>query len=491
MVSVASLDGVDIQMQRDESRRLLRLSGDLGFLLGLQWGVFGPPVLTRWSNGSIVRSTSGLRNLSQRFEGPADEPLARREVAWDRAGRLERVRGLGGTTRIHRDSTDRVSVLEGSDGVWSAVGDRLEGPSAELVLLDKTGRPKQGFPASGMQMWGIAQGRIDYRYDEAGRMTELVGERGTAALTHDALGRLRTVTLTSAPDPLTGVRSHLGRYAVNYDPFGRVRGLDAPNSRISVIEGEDLRRVRDNLGTDRVHVRTLGDSELLIDVSKKNDRDPAVLFSGRGGLPTKAAVGADAFQDLMYEPTGMEAAGLSDVSDRWYAPAGLFRLYLGGPLVGSAGALDPVSGKWTSGAKTRFAWVHEPVFPLLQLAADQVEPIPEPLALAATEPLSAWAHPLRILVALGAVRDPKNEDWSTFGEDAHALQWLPAGLDGGEPWLGPSSSSWPLYVADPILRSLVTGTKRGEPPPNFAALKTAALKGLEPISDRFDPLASD
>jgi len=381
--------------------------------------------------------------------------------------------------------------LEGTDGVWSAVGDRLEGPSAELVLFDKAGRPQQGFPASGMQMWGIAQGRIDYRYDEAGRMTELVGERGTAALTHDALGRLRSVTLTSAPDPLTGVRSHLGRYGVNYDPFGRVRGLEGPGSTLSVIEGENLRRVRDNLGTDRIHVRTLGDSELLTDASEKNDRHPAVVFSGRGGLPMKAALGADAFQDLLYEPTGMEASGLSGVSDRWYAPAGLFRLYLGGPLVGPTGALDPVSGKWTSGSKSRFAWVHEPVFPLLQLAAGQVETIPEPLALAATEPPSAWAHPLRILVSFGAVRDPQPEDWSTFGEEAHALQWLPASLDGGEPWLGPSSAGWPLYVADPILRSLVIGTKRGDPPPSFDELKAVVLEGLEPISDRFDPLASD
>jgi len=491
LVSTASMDGIDIQLQRDESRRLLRLSGDLGFLLGLQWSNFGPPVLTRWANGSIVRSTSGLRSLTQRFEGPADEPLARRETVWDRAGRLDSVRGLVGTTRIHRDSTDHISVLEGSDGVWSAIGDRLEGPSAELVLFDQIGRPKQGFPASGMQMWGIAQGRIDYRHDDAGQMTELVGERGTAALAHDALGRLRSVTLTSSPDPLTGTRSHLGHYAVKYDPFGRVRGLQGPGSKISILEADGFRRVRDNLGTDRLHVRALGDSELLIDGDKRSERSLAVLFAGQGGLPSKAVVGSNQFQDLLYEPTGMEAAGLTNVSDRWYAPVGLFRLYTGGPLVGAMGAIDPVSGKWTSGAKSRFAWVHEPVFPLLQLASDGGSASIEPLRLAATKPLSFWAHPLQVLVALGAVRDPEPAAWSEFGKKEHVLEWLPPDLEGGEPWLGPSREGWPLDISDPILRSLVVGTKQGDPPPSFDDLRSIVMAGLEPISDTFDPLASD
>jgi hypothetical protein len=491
LVQGVDLDGLSLHLQRDENRRLLRVSGDLGFLLGLQWAADGPPLLTRWANGAIIRASAGLRSLSERLEGPAGEALARREVTWDRAGRLEGVRtDDGGQLRLHRDPTDHIIVLEGPEEVWSAVGDRLEGPNEELVLLDDAGRPEQGYPASGRRMWGIAQGRIDYRYDASGKMSQLVGESGVAALTHDALGRLRRVTLTSAPDPLTGARTGLGQFAVDYDPFGQIRGLSGPGTRLSLLGHSGFLRARDGVDTDRLQVRVIGGSELLIDRASGGDGDATVFFSGRGGLTSRAVHADGSVRSIRVEPTGHITAGRATGTDAWVGAAGQLRLFPGGPLVGEVGALDPVSGQWTSGARSRFPWVHEPVFPLLELANEGVSAVPEPLSLAATTPLSPWSDPLRMFVSLGVITDPTGSGWGQLAGPPGVFPWLPSELDGGEPWVGPTSTQVPFAVAGPLLQAMTRSVLEGKEPPAFDALARAVLADLEPTADRLDPLST-
>jgi hypothetical protein len=147
------------------------------------------------------------------------------------------------------------------------------------------------------------------------------------------------------------------------------------------------------------------------------------------------------------------------------AAPGVLRLFPGGPLVGVAGAWEPVTG-------TRIDGLSPPPW-----ATDRgLDPEVLPLDPSVWAPLSPWHDPVRLVEALGILpAEPDEGDHVALLPVAPALEWLPAGVDGLAPPIGPTTPGFPLDE-HPLVVRLVGDMLRGGTPLDVEALILAAVE---------------
>lgn len=392
--------------RRDGAGRSLGVEAPDSVRLGVDRDDAGRPLLARFQDGSLAKYVWDGAGVGVLLQDPGSALLAVAGWSLDGLGRVTRLRGEV-PTLLQRDPLGVLTVQEGAD-VWSQAPDQVEGPRGASLAWDADGRPLQGqVPAGAPPLWGVAEARVDWVTDPVGTIRQVMGSRGVVTLAHDALGRL-TAWGAGPEDPTgpTGVQ----------DPAGIVR--DALGRLVSVggVEALGWDGCLAFSGAARASVPDVGEARpgggVLVDARKV----PMLVVPGGlvsvapSGLPLTAATG-----DL--------------------GSGGRFQPLIGGPLIGLADAIDPLSGQstsapWNLPGRER-AW---------EVVSGET-PWPEPDAAAHPAwdpglwaPESPWGDPLRLLVEAGLL-----PDGGVRATRPPGLPWLP----------GSAAETVPAPVRDP------------------------------------------
>lgn len=432
------------RLGRDAGGRVVDAEGPGGLRLGVARDEAGDARLLRLADGSLAELARSheavdlvIRDGGGQVEGT---------VAWvlDPAGAPASLRSALAWT-LRRDPLGALTALEASGRAWARAADSITGPEGALVRFGPSGRPKEGRAPEGLLTWTIASSEIAWLLDEEGGIREVAGSGGTVKLLHDGLGRL--LGWSGGPRPTRLSWDALGRLAaVDGDATDGWEGLFA--------WGEQAR-----LPVAGAAVARPGGGVIL---------GPRGLLAGTfhaGGL------------DLA--PSGLvlgPAAGETGCGGRMVPVPG-------GPLIGGADALDPLSGQPTA-ARWALPWRAAPweCGPALSPWAD-----PDGAAAAWWDdapwaPESPWQDPLALLAGAGLLPA------SRAGAEAPGLGWLPASMAPIPPAGLPDGAEWPreaepevawvlrhLLEARPARPEELVGVLFG---PELAELKT--IPGVEP-----------
>jgi YD repeat-containing protein len=428
----ATLFGLKTSWHRDSAARPARIEGPGQVSLGLQYDDAGRLTLARLPGGPLLHMDREGSRRSVRLEDADGVVLYEASLEYDALGRLAVSQDSGGTLHHRYGPLDELSSIESNDSAWCVLPGRLEGPPGTLVV-DTTpeGRPQQARIELAAPAWGVARHQVDYVLDERGFVERIEGDSGTAALEHDALGRLVAVSIT-APEGGEPVAS----WTIDWDPFGRPEAIHSggETTRLGFLEGRLL------------GVQERGRAALLL-----GDELLGVL-AGEDGY-TSLITGAAGYRELALFPQGdpyVAASIPGGLRDLGYpgplADGGRLQLYPGGPLLGPQDTRDPLSGQPSASAQTLMPWeatgwpkpeerVH---WPALDGAAS-VAWDPEPWS-----PSGPWGAPLALLVALGELAPVSDSPWWSPLPQAAPLPWLPASIEGMPPGILPPTDALPI-----------------------------------------------
>jgi YD repeat-containing protein len=443
--------GLSLGIGRGASGQVLRITGPSGAVLGVDRDVAGRPITVRFPDGELLRIQPVGHGADLAWEDAEGRATGTVRLRADALGRLASVTDGSGERRYRYGPRDEVVAVEEGEGAWSLLPGLLETPGGTQIRLGSAGPAEEGFPPGPVAAWGLAGARLAWRTDARGGILADPGEAGVVRLAHDPLGRLVGVEALAEGEPTRTWR-------LAWDPLGGLGSVEGPDGRTDVVTA-------------------LGGIRVL----SGNGRRAAVLDGPYGVRVLAAPEGRVSLAgDGLLAPGGLPGAprvhstpgGLPDgIVPGPFGAFGRFQVFPGGPLVGPADALDPVTGQPTGAPPVRWPWS-----PTGWPRPDAAAPWPEPDGAAtvawdpeAWAPEGPWGSPLALLVALGEI--PPDEPTFEAEEPPAPLPWLPAGLE------GPAPPGWPLAV-DPVTAVVLRAAMRPCTPIAEAALLRALLGDL-------------
>jgi hypothetical protein len=183
-------------------------------------------------------------------------------------------------------------------------------------------------------------------------------------------------------------------------------------------------------------------------VAMVEDGAYAEIVRDRWGDPVALTMQGQPAVQHRASPTGYPSTDASGLA----GPGELLQLFPGGPLLGDSVAIDPVSGQRVDGW-TGWPWSARSV--RASTTNEHLDPSP-------WIAISAWAHPVDLLVGLGIVRAPIDQATVRVLADESVLVGIPMGLDGGSPPIGPPIDALEIGLG-PVLDLVVATMLRGEP----------------------------
>ncbi|MCB9794726.1 MAG: hypothetical protein H6741_18600 [Alphaproteobacteria bacterium] len=464
---IISDGGAERRVLRDASGLPLKWVAPDGRALSADRGLLGEPLLVRFPDGSLTRSSRSfdLGQVEGQLGGHSWERLY--EDAGGRAV-LDQRASLGPDGRVdvlvedfaawtwHRDAFGRPTTLEGDEGAWTHTPGSFAGPDGSLVSTDTADRPVEAIPPVGPLAWAVGQDTLQYALDALGRVESLLGEGGRVQLEHDPLGHL------------TAVEGPEASWAIAWDPFGRPRALTDPEGHTTTLSwGLDrlLSWQTEGARTDLLQEPAWGWALL-------SDAPPLALHADPQGSPRLLSAGEEGAQVLRWSPAGYPLQD-TPLTLAW---RGLWSLFPGGPLLDGAGGWDPVSGRHTAPRWCPPAAPGQPTCPQGPTPIPQLDGATSPpWAPGPWLPDSPFADPLSLLIALGELEAPLGADWTALGAEPPPLPWLPQDAATPPPLLAPYIDGLPEAL-DPLTRAAVLAGLRGGGPVDEQALLQALLE---------------
>lgn len=428
--------------RRDAAGRLVGVESADGVRLGVDRDGAGRPLLARFTDGTLARYVWDRAGVGVMLQDPAGALVAVAGWTLDGLGRVTRLRGET-PVLLQRDPLGELVVQEGAE-VWSQAPDRAEGPDGAALTWDHAGRPAQGrVPASAPPAWGVADAEVRWTLAADGSMASIHGARGSVALVHDALGRLAR---WSGPG---------GVWTVERDALGRLVSV-GPR--------------REALGWGGLLAWAGASRATIPDVGQARPGG-GVLLDARGVPLLVAPLGA-----VSVGPTGLPLTAATGE----LGSGGRFQPVVGGPLLGRADAIDPVSGQptaapWTLSGTAR-PWEVQPGETPWPDPDDHADVPWDPAPFAAEGPFD---DPLALLVGAGEL-----PDGGPRASRPPGLPWLPASLAPGVPLPVPDPDALAITL-DPVeawvlghARAPVTPASPGELLPYLLSVESAAPYGV-------------
>jgi YD repeat-containing protein len=429
MVSAATSERGEWRMSRDAAGRVLKATGPGLLSLGVDRDLAGRAILVRQADGLLTRRTWAGALLTEEVVDANGRRLWLRQSERDVAGRVLWTETADVGRRSSRyGPLGQLVALEVDDGrAWSWTPGLVQGADGEVLVMDEHGRLAEARPPAGVPAWGVASSYLTVRRDRAGRIERVEGDHGVARLIWDELSRLQQVDAGA-----------LGSWVLRYDPSGAVVGIDEGGGEsTSVLWGPDL--------LDRGTVTYASGLGLAV-----------AWLAGPDG-PSSMQTG-DVLGSLLHDVDGVirgfhlagELQPVGTTPHGWLgaevgvaASGGGTRLFAGGPVIQAGVAIDPISGQRVDGW---LGWPWAGPSPLVA-APDRDE-----LDASVWAPESPWSKPVSLLVAVGVLPDIDDESWAVsmpLEAGDRAVPWLPLGLEGGAPPLGPAPGALP-FDEDPI-----------------------------------------
>jgi YD repeat-containing protein len=461
-------DGESWRALWDAEARLARWSAPSGKSISVDRTEVGQLALQRFPDGTIERRERGPSRTGTVIEAGKGDLALDRRVELDATGqpvRIEETRSDGfRRTSLHHDVLGQlVSQEDGTGQSWTWLPEQIQGPAQARVLQDTNGRPMLASPPLGTVGWGVAHAELHYTWSDEGCVAGLTGELGGWMLEHDGLGRL--VRLSGSE----------GAWEITWDALGRpVRITDPDGTWQELIWGptELLLVLEQDQRVELLHRPSLGwvwrvesgddDSYTLVLPVDETGAPRVVLLDG-------APVGV---QD--WTPLGLREG---DQATHLAANGGWI-LFPGGPVLGQAGAWDPIGGTWTCPREgAELGWT-----PVDGRHAPAWDP-------AVWAPSGPWHDPIALLVELGEVDPLFDEDWVQLSQPGSALPWLPAAAGTPGMALLPPADSVPLDL-DPTLQALLRASAWPASPVDQREIAHAILADDLPPQSALLPLPS-
>ncbi len=436
---------------RDAAGWLLTGHGPGDLSVGIDRDSAGRVKLVRLSGGEILRRRYEGALVVEEVLDSDSRLLQVRTTRLEADGRVRWRQESGGSRQLRVvDDDGRLQGIEPEDPEeegWTWEDGVARGPFGTELGFDADGRIVTARPPPGPQAWGVGAEGLDFQRDDAGRLTEVVGGRGTCALTWDPLLRL------------TAIDAPTGMWRVSWDARGRPAALSGPAGTTPLQWGPT-----GLLGS--------GDASWIAGPDGlAGSADDGVttafmaLADGLLGWIMPAVGPAMAVHPTLGGASDTEASGLVGVGQ-------LVRLFPGGPLIGAAGDREPLSGQPLASA---VPWPWELAPPALHTRLDDTPWRSE----------QAWGTLPGLLVELEIIAPIDDALWSPMpAEEAAPVGWLPRAMQEAPPPLGPARGALPL-AEDPITMALIRAALPGgaSPEPELIVRTMLEEAALPPPAD--------
>ena len=424
--TIVRIEGAGLEISqralRDATRQIIRWTSESGSALSVNRDAGSNITTIRYPDGALTRTEERPFSSWRQFEGQSGENMQSREISRGLNGLTDSVVVDGVSTQHRRDPNGTLVALE-SETTWSWLpGFTEESSGAFGVTLDSELRPLEATATSATQTWGSDSGTLLFQHT-GNRLASVETGADNYHIEHDGLGR---------PTRLLGERG--GQFIIDWDYLGRVDSITTERDQtILLYNTTGLRATRSSdTATEFIHDLGLGwiaigETTLSIPTDENgspvfftDDEQRAVIEWSPLGFPTSPT------------PLALRTGGA-------------WALHNGGLILDGSGAIDSVSGtrtvipwhpNWSNQRDTTVSW------PAIDGTA-QPWWAPDPWL-----PESAFANPLKIIVALRIINPVLEGEWLPPESNPPPLGWLPESSATPPPPLAPAPDSLPISLND-------------------------------------------